>query len=77
MLRADRPEDVGPLGALVVRRRRTGAAQRPATGDLVLLADARFVLPPDLYLDTGREARLDPSQLGRETFFPGRTSGCR
>ena len=53
---ADRSEDVGPFGALIVRRRRACAAPRPAAGDLVLLADARFVLPPDLYLDTGREA---------------------
>ena len=71
---ADRSEDVGPFGALIVRRRRACAAPRPAAGDLVLLADARFVLPPDLYLDTGGEACLDPCQLGRETFLKAATA---
>lgn len=47
---ADRTEDVGPLGALVLGRGRTGSAPGPAAGDLVLLPDARFILPPDLEL---------------------------
>ena len=47
-LRADRPEDVGPLGALVVRRPGPRAAPGPAPRDQVLLADTRLVLEPDL-----------------------------
>jgi hypothetical protein len=34
---------------LVFRRTRARAAFGPATGDLVLLADARLVRKPDLY----------------------------
>ena len=43
---ADRAEDVGPFGALVVRGPRPGSASRPSAGGLVLLAYAGFVLPP-------------------------------
>ena len=68
LLWADGPEDIGPFGALIVRGAGTRAASRPAAGDLVLLADARLVLPPKLYPDAGGEARLDPLQRGRETF---------
>jgi hypothetical protein len=46
---ADRPEDIGGGGALVFRRRWSRAAARPAAGDLVLLANPRFVGEPDLY----------------------------
>ena len=46
--RADRAEDVGPLRALVVRGTRAGAAARPAPRHQVFLADAGFVLKPDL-----------------------------
>ena len=46
---ADRPEDVGGGGTLVLWRRRPRAAARPAAGDLVLLANPRFVSEPDLY----------------------------
>jgi len=35
--------------ALVLRRRWAGASARPAVGDLVLLADAGFVGPPDIH----------------------------
>src|SRR3954447_10759428 len=45
----DRAEDVGRGGTLIVGRRRPGAAPRPAPGDLVLLADPRFVGEPELY----------------------------
>ncbi len=41
---ADRPEDVGKGGALVVRQARAGAATRPQPGQGVLLADARLIL---------------------------------
>ena len=51
--RADRAEDVGPGGALVVRRPGPGAAARPPAGDQVLLPDPRLVLEPDLYALAG------------------------
>jgi len=54
LLRADRPEDVGRGGALIVRRRGAGSALGAASGDLVLLADARLIGEPDIYV-IGRE----------------------
>ncbi len=50
LLGTDCAEDIGRSGALVARRRRPAAAQRPAAGDLVLLADPGFVAEPDLYV---------------------------
>jgi len=44
----DGAEDVGRLGALVMRRAWPGSALGPAPGDLVLLANPGFVLEPDL-----------------------------
>jgi len=55
VLGADRAEDVGRGGALILRRRGSAAAFGPASGDLVLLADPGFVGKPDLY-----RCRLDP-----------------
>ena len=49
LLGADRAEDVRGGGALVSGRGWSCAALGPATSDLVLLADARFVLEPDFY----------------------------
>ncbi len=49
LLRADGAEDIGRGRALIVRRRRAGAAFGPASCDLVLLPDARFIGEPDLY----------------------------
>ena len=46
-LRADGAEDVGRFRALVLGRRRSAAAWRPAPGELGLLADPGFILPPD------------------------------
>ena len=43
-LGTDGAEDIGRLGALVLGGPGPGAAFRPAPGDLVLLADPRFVL---------------------------------
>jgi hypothetical protein len=48
VLRADRPEDVRPPGALVVRCAGSCAAPGPAARDQVLLADPSLVLEPDL-----------------------------
>ena len=66
---ADSAEDVGPFGALVVRRAGSGSALGPAVRDLVFLTYPRFILPPQLYLCSGREALADIRQLGRKSFL--------
>lgn len=50
LFRADGAEDIGRCGSLIARRAGASAALRPTAGDLVLLADARFILEPDFYL---------------------------
>ncbi len=54
VLGRDRAENVGRGGAPVLGRGGPRAAFRPAPGELVLLADARFVGEPDFYV-----ARID------------------
>jgi hypothetical protein len=49
LLGADGTEDVGRGGALIARSAGAGPALGPPTRDLVLLADARLVLEPNLY----------------------------
>ncbi len=46
---ADRAENIGGSGALIVRRRGSRAASCPAPGDLVLLPDPGLVREPNLY----------------------------
>lgn len=50
LLRADRAEDVGRGGTLVVRRRGTRSTPCPSPRDLVLLADARLIREPYFYI---------------------------
>src|ERR1700709_979808 len=66
--RADRAEDVGRPGPLVVRRPGTCPTPRPAAGDLVLLPNSGFVSPPDLYLDA-RLLGFDGLQTGWKVFL--------
>ena len=75
-LRANRAEDVGRLGPLVLRRRRAGSSSGPAPRDLVLLADAGFVLEPDLYGRALREGGADRCQLGSEAPFLKASRAC-
>jgi hypothetical protein len=49
VLGTDRSEDVGRGGALIVWRAGARPAPRPSAGDLVFLADPRFVGEPDLF----------------------------
>jgi hypothetical protein len=58
VLGRDRAENVGRGGALVLGRGGPRAALRPAPGELVVLADARFVGEPDFYV-----TRIDASLL--------------
>src|SRR4051812_30721969 len=69
LLRADRPEDVDRTRPLIVRGAGPGASSGPAARDLVLLAHARLVLPPQLDRGALREARPDRLQGGGETFL--------
>src|SRR5271154_2210269 len=46
--RTDRAEDIGPFIALVAGRARAGPAFGPDARQRSVLADARFVLKPDL-----------------------------
>ncbi len=66
--RADRPEEIGPGGALVMRPPRPGSPSRPSPGELVLLADPRLVLPPELYA-LARMRIPDFRQALGETFL--------
>jgi hypothetical protein len=47
LLRANRTEDVGGFGTLIVRRRGPRSPLCPSPGDLVLLSDPGLVLKPD------------------------------
>ena len=66
---ADRPEDPCRGTALILRRTGAGAAPCPAPGQLGLLADPGFVLPPQLYSCSFGEARADLRQTGGEAFL--------
>ena len=70
VLGADRAEDIGGGGSLILRSARPRAALGPAAGDLVLLADARLVGEPDLY-GVGSDALLarDLFQARGKTFL--------
>ena len=67
--RADGAEDVDRFRPLVLGRRWPRAASGPAPRDLVLLADARFVLEPDFYGRCAREGGFDRCQRGGKTPF--------
>jgi len=73
-LRTDRAEDIDPLGTLVVRRAGPCAAPGPAACDLVLLADAGFVLEPEFDLYARFETFADRCDLGREVFLKASTA---
>jgi hypothetical protein len=72
--RTDCTEDVGRLGALIVRRTRPRSAFRPPARDLVLLADPRFVLEPKLDLYARLKARPDRLDCGGEVFLKASTA---
>ena len=67
--RTDGAIDICRCGALVLGRRRPCPALGPAAGDAVLLADPRFVLPPQLYGCPAGERRPDRCHLGGEVFL--------
>ena len=56
LFRADGTEDIGRGGALITESAGAGAALRLPAGDLVLLANARLILEPNLYWTTARNS---------------------
>jgi len=70
LLWTDRAEDIGGSGPLIAGCMRTGAAPSPPTRDLVLLADTRLVLEPNLYCgDIDGLFACDFLQPYREAFL--------
>ena len=59
MFWADRTEQIGRLGALIMNGSGTRARPGPAIGEFVLLADPHLVLEPDLYRCARRELGAD------------------
>ena len=68
-LGTDGAKDIGRCRALISRRPGPASPWRPAPGDLVFLADPRFVLPPEFYAGIGRERAADLFQLGGKAFL--------
>ena len=77
--RADGAEDIGRSGSLILQGKRTRAAFGPASRDLILQADAGFVLEPELILEPEFErlagGRGDTRLEGRD-FFLNATTGA-
>ena len=72
---ANGSEDVGRSGALIAGSTRTGAAFGPPARDLVLLADTRLVLEPNLYgFDIDRFFTRDFIQARLEVFLKSSTA---
>src|SRR3546814_6225399 len=70
VFRADRAEDIGRFRPLILWRRWPRPTSGPAPGDLVLLADPRFVLEPYLYARAPREGCSDLCTLvGKAPFL--------
>ena len=74
LLRTDCAEDIGPFGALIVRRTGPCSALGPAARDLVLLADACLILEPKFDLYARFETLADRFDLGREVFLNASTA---
>ena len=66
---ADRTEQIGRFGPLIVRGAGTGALPGPAIGELVLLADPHLVLAPHLYRCARRKLRADLRHTAGKVFL--------
>lgn len=70
VLQTNSAEDIGPGGSLVAGSRAAHAALCPPSRNLVLLADARLIGKPDLYIRWVDAFVVgDLRQRGREGFF--------
>jgi hypothetical protein len=74
LFRTDCAKDIGPFGALIVRRAGPRSAPGPAACDLVLLAAAGFILEPELDLYARSETLADRFDLGGEVFLNASTA---
>jgi len=68
-LGADRTEQIGGLGTLIMRGAGARAGSGPAVGQLVFLPDPHLVLEPDLYRSARREPPADFLQAGGKVFL--------
>lgn len=68
-VRADRPEQVGGLVAVVADRRRAGTNRRPYIGQCTLLSNTGLVLEPDLDRFSCGLWREDVGYPGSEVFL--------
>ncbi len=67
--RTDRTKDPGRRTPLITRSRGARAALGPTPGELGLLPDPGFILPPQLYGRSFGEAFADLRQTGGEAFL--------
>ena len=71
---ADRTEQIGRLGSLIMRGSGTRALPGPAISELVLLADPHLVLEPDLYRCTRRKLGADFCHAVGKVFLNASTA---
>lgn len=76
LARADRAEDIGRGGALVMRRAGARTPLCPTPRDLVLLANPSLVLEPDLYRGSARKTGPDLCQFGCKAPFLNASSAA-
>ena len=67
--RTDRAKEVGRVMTIVAHCRRAAAARRPLVRQRALLADAGFILEPDLDRLASRSGRQDCGYEIREVFL--------
>jgi len=73
----DRPKDPGRSSTQIARRDRSGSTPGPAPGELRLLANPGFILPPELYRRAFGQTPPDLRQAGREGFLKAAISSGR
>ena len=66
---ADGAEDIGRLGALILRRSGPGSPPCPTPGDVGFLTNAGFILELNLYCGIGRQGLAERRHTGGEVFF--------
>jgi len=65
----DGAKDIGRTSALILGCRGTCSSLRPAPDNLVFLADAGFILPPDFYGRIGWQSASDFRHTGWKVFL--------
>src|ERR1700732_1604771 len=75
-LGADRTEQVGRFGTLIVGGTGEWAFSGPAIGELALLPDSHLVLAPNLYWCAGRKFRANLRHAGGKVFLNASTASA-